>query len=549
MPTESAGAAAVAPTSEGSATEGSTSRTGFTSLPLWGVVVAAALVLIVAGLRETADIIAPIFLIITLVITVQPLRRIFLRWRFPSVLASVLVLLVIFLMMSAILGAVALSVTQLVYQLPRYEKAFLAIYDSALELLAGLGVDTSNLPGLISQIDIGSITGAAQSVLQQILSGITSGFSLFGLMVLTAIFMAFDAASVRKRLAAIARQRPDTAAAFYDFGVRVRRYWVVTTVFGLIVAVIDVIALLIIGVPLAITWGILAFVSNYIPNVGFVIGLIPPTLIALLDGGPGAALAVLISYAVINFVIQTLIQPRFTGDAAGINATVAFISLIFWASILGVLGALLAVPATLFVKVILIDHSPHARWFGALISSDENGPQPRRKSGDSQFARLLTAARGRIAALRGGGSATDGNGTGRASTEQAGQQEATEQAATKQPAIQQAATKQAGPEHTGPEQAAPESAATQQKPSSRTPTGQKPSGGTAGGQQSRQRSGQGSGQRSGQRSRQQPQGRQDSEGGRPSKQGPPRRARTEPDQGRRRPRQGGSGPGSPDPTD
>jgi AI-2 transport protein TqsA len=74
-------------------------------------------------------------------------------------------------------------------------------------------------------------------------------------------------------------------------------------------------------------------------------------------------------YTVINVVVQTLIQPRFTGDAVGITGTVAFLSLIFWAYLLGALGALLAVPATLFVKSLLIDNSMTSRWFGALLNS------------------------------------------------------------------------------------------------------------------------------------------------------------------------------------
>lgn len=345
--------------------------------PLWGIVVAAALVLLCAGLREVADIIAPMFLIITLVMTFQPMRTVLLRWRVPNWAASLLVLLAIYLIMAVILGAVALSVTQLALQLPDYEKAFEGGYNWALSTLRALGVDTSDWRSLLSKIDISSFTGAAQGVL----SGVTSGFSLVGLMALVAIFLAFDGATGKARVALIRKLRPSIADAFTDFADRVRKYWVVTTVFGLGVAFFDVVALWIIGVPLALTWGVLAFVSNYIPNVGFVIGLVPPTLIALLEGGWGPALAVLISYSVINFVIQTLIQPRFTGDAAGITASVAFISLIFWAAILGPLGALLAVPATLFVKVILIDHSPNARWFGALISSDlgDEGDQPPQK--------------------------------------------------------------------------------------------------------------------------------------------------------------------------
>ena len=57
---------------------------------------------------------------------------------------------------------------------------------------------------------------------------------------------------------------------------------------------IDVVALLIIGVPLAFTWGVLAFVTNYIPNIGFLIGMLPPAIIALLDGGVGSSVAVVI---------------------------------------------------------------------------------------------------------------------------------------------------------------------------------------------------------------------------------------------------------------
>lgn len=333
--------------------------------PLWGVLVAAGFVVVCAGLRQVSGMVGPAFLVITLVITVQPIRKALIRRRVPGWLASLVVLLLIFLMMLMILGAVALSVTELVQQLPRYYDAFNSIYNSGLDVAKRFGINTNDWRSLLSKIDVGRVTDAAQGLL----SGVSSGFSLGGLIALTAIFFTFDAASASARLRQVRDRRPHIAAAFSDFATRVRQYWIVTTVFGLIVAAIDVVALYIIGVPLAVTWGILAFVSNYIPNIGFIIGLIPPALIAFLEDGPWHALAVVIAYVVINFVIQTLIQPRFVGDAAGINASVAFVSLIFWSSILGALGALLAVPATLFIKCILVDHSPRASWFGALINS------------------------------------------------------------------------------------------------------------------------------------------------------------------------------------
>ena len=113
------------------------------------------------------------------------------------------------------------------------------------------------------------------------------------------------------------------------------------------------------------------------PNIGFIIGVIPPALIALLDGGIGSAIAVVAVYTVINVVVQTIIQPRFTGDAVGISATVAFASLIVWAYVLGTLGALLAIPATLFLKSLLLDNSVPASWLNALVSASPRKEQPR----------------------------------------------------------------------------------------------------------------------------------------------------------------------------
>jgi AI-2 transport protein TqsA len=91
----------------------------------------------------------------------------------------------------------------------------------------------------------------------------------------------------------------------------------------------------------------------------------------------GSAVAVVVVYTVINVVVQTIIQPRFTGDAVGISATAAFVSLVFWAYVLGTLGALLAVPATLFLKSVLLDNSVPASWVNALVSARPNKEKPR----------------------------------------------------------------------------------------------------------------------------------------------------------------------------
>ncbi|HAN85387.1 MAG TPA: AI-2E family transporter, partial [Micrococcus luteus] len=173
---------------------------------------------------------------------------------------------------------------------------------------------------------------------------------------------------------------PVAAHALGELDQGVRRYWVVTTVFGLIVAVLDVIALMLIGVPLALVWGVLSFLTNYVPNVGFIIGLLPPAVLGLAAGGWSDFLWVVVSYSVLNFVLQSVIQPKVAGDAIGVIPTVSFLSLLFWAWVLGPLGAILALPCTLLAKAVLIDADPNARWINALIASDLKGMERRQSS-------------------------------------------------------------------------------------------------------------------------------------------------------------------------
>jgi predicted PurR-regulated permease PerM len=150
-------------------------------------------------------------------------------------------------------------------------------------------------------------------------------------------------------------------------------------VFGFIVGVLDGIALALIGVPLPVLWGLLAFITNYVPNIGFVIGLVPPALLALLTLGVPGMLLVIAVYCVLNFVIQSLIQPRYVGDSVGLATTTTFVALVFWAWLLGPLGALLAIPLTLLVKALLVDVDPTARWASALAGSLAAKPRPPRR--------------------------------------------------------------------------------------------------------------------------------------------------------------------------
>ena len=147
------------------------------------------------------------------------------------------------------------------------------------------------------------------------------------------------ASSVGEVSAAAGADGGALAASLQSFAHGTRTYLVVSTIFGLIVAVIDTLFLWLIDIPAPLLWGLLAFVTNYIPNIGFVIGLVPPALLALFEGGVTRMLIVIAVYSLVNFVIQSIIQPKYVGDAVGLSGTITMISLVFWGWVFGALGA------------------------------------------------------------------------------------------------------------------------------------------------------------------------------------------------------------------
>jgi predicted PurR-regulated permease PerM len=113
---------------------------------------------------------------------------------------------------------------------------------------------------------------------------------------------------------------------------------------------------------------LLAFITSYIPNLRFVIGLVPPALLALLQGRSKLMVSVVVTYSVINFVIQSIIEPKIMAEAVSHSLTLAFLSLVFWAFVIGPPGAVRAVPLTLLTKALLLDVDPNTRWISSLFT-------------------------------------------------------------------------------------------------------------------------------------------------------------------------------------
>jgi AI-2 transport protein TqsA len=335
------------------------------------VLAVAGIVVVAAGMRAIPGILGPVFLALVLTILVDPIRGLLIRHHAPRWLASIAAFLAGLLIVLGLVAATVLGIIQLVRLIPEYADDWQQTLADVQSWLADLGVSTTDIQSMLQQIDPTTIASFAEGLLSS-LSGVLSG-TLFTVVLL--IFLAVDGTVFPQRMA---RARAGHEIAFDGlraFASGTRRYFGVATIFGAIVAVLDTAALLILGVPAAFLWGLLAFVTNYIPNVGFIIGLIPPTILAFLQGGPGLAITVLIVYCVLNFVIQSVLQPKFVGDAVGLTTTMSFLSLIIWTFILGPIGAILAIPASLLVKGMLVDIDPQARWL-QLFLGDAADPSP-----------------------------------------------------------------------------------------------------------------------------------------------------------------------------
>ncbi len=323
----------------------------------------AAATITVAGMRSFSDILGPVFLALVLTVAVHPMRS-WLRGKgLPAWAASLIILVTVYTFLVAFILALLVALAQFAELLPTYKDELTSTINDVTGWLTHLGVDQAQINTIADSFDVGKLAGLVGDLLGGLLGVVSDLFFLVTLV----LFLAFDGAWFPERLGAVASERGALVAALASFAGGTRSYLVVSTVFGLIVAIIDTGVLWAMGIPAPLLWGLLAFITNYIPNIGFVIGLVPVAILGLLEGGVGLMLAVIAVYSLINVVIQSVIQPKVVGDKVGLSTTLTFLSLVFWAWVLGPLGALLAVPLSLCAKALLIDVDPSTRWLNPLI--------------------------------------------------------------------------------------------------------------------------------------------------------------------------------------
>jgi predicted PurR-regulated permease PerM len=346
----------------------STERRASTPVPTV-ILTLAGVVIVCSAIKSTASIIAPVLLAFFLMMIFRPLMAALERRRVPRGVTIPLSILLVYGVIIFLGTCIYLALARFAVIVAQNGDKFTELVGFASQLAQRFGVDPTNVQQIFTIISPARLLNLASTAVSASASILTALAFLAALV----FFMALDAADFSGRLAMIVRLRPATGRALANLGISTRSYFAVAATFGAIVAVFDWILLAILGIPYAWLWALLAFVTNFIPNIGFVLGLIPPALVGWLLIDWQTAVIIAIGYSVLNVVIQTLIQPKVVGDRVELNTTLTFLALIIWTYLLGGLGAILAIPMTLLIRALFVDSQPQHRWVRALFAS---GPPP-----------------------------------------------------------------------------------------------------------------------------------------------------------------------------
>jgi AI-2 transport protein TqsA len=302
----------------------------------------AAFVIIAAGIRVAAELLNSILLAMLLTVTVVPAFDALRRRGVPKGLAVVLTSLLLAGVLVVLLGVLGLSGTRLIAVLPHYQERALSLRTELESLLQAWGIEPERIFSF-ELVDPNRLLGLAAGFL----SGLGQVLSQVLLLILIVAFLLAER-GIRDQTF-----HPGGTAA--RVARDVRQYLVITALTGLGFSVLVYFLMLAVGTDLPLVWAVLAFIMNFVPNVGIILSVVPPAILTLLELGWQRTVVILAGFLVLNFVVDNLVKPRFMQSGLDVPPIVGLLSLVIWAYLLGPIGTLLALPLTIAVRRVLED--------------------------------------------------------------------------------------------------------------------------------------------------------------------------------------------------
>jgi len=330
----------------------------------------ASAVVVLGGMRAATPVIGPVAIALLITIAWSPASQWLQRRGWPPILAALTGTLVGIVVIALLVLLIWSSLLQLQDNIPEYEPRVAALRESVSGFLSRLPFETSKLLDGES-FQPKAILGYAV----KFIGGITSTAGNLALLILIMTFLMIEGVRYPQKLRDAFQASVTSTKRLDKFVQSMRSYVVINTIFGLIAGVANTLLLLALGVDLAIFWGVLSFLLSFLPNIGFLLALVPPALLALLQFGVARALMVVGGFILLNFLIDNVIKPRYFGGSLDISPAVVVVSLVFWGWLLGPVGALLAVPLTISARLLVESHE-ESQWIGHLLSDAESSATP-----------------------------------------------------------------------------------------------------------------------------------------------------------------------------
>jgi len=328
------------------------------------MIMAAAFVVLIAGMQAAASLLVPFLLAAFVAIICLPLLHwLTVKLHVSSALSVLLITLLIVFVSLSVGAFVGSSVADFSHNLPSYQQRLQLLTAHAVHWLGGMGIVMSSQT-VLDALD----PSAAMGMAGKVLSGLGNALANTFLIVLTVIFLLMEASALPHKWAAMGEQAP-SVQQFEAFVKSVSSYFAIKTWVSLATGVFIAIWLAVLGVDYPLLWGVVAFIFNFVPNIGSMIAAVPAILLALVQLGSTDALLAGLGYVIANVVMGNIVEPKFMGKGVGLSTLVVFLSLVFWGWILGPVGMLLSVPLTMIIKLGL-ESRPDTQWMAIILGPD-----------------------------------------------------------------------------------------------------------------------------------------------------------------------------------
>lgn len=342
------------------------------------LVTAAALVIVVAALRVARPLLLPLVASGFLSALTAPAVLALKQRRIPPALSIPLLVLAMLLVAAGVAGFIGTSINQFLATAPSYEERLNGMIAGVSQYMIdeGYAITGTEIRELVNP-------GAALNLAGRTLTEIADLLSNLFLVLLITVFLLLEVTELPGKL----RRALGNPDADLSHGLRVvdqvKNYVMLKTYVSLATGLLIGVALAGFGVDFPILWGLLAFLLNYIPNIGSIIAAVPPVLLALVQFGWSRAVGVAFVFVFVNTIIGNVLEPRLMGRQMGLSPLVVFVSLVFWGWLWGPLGMLLSVPLTMILHIVL-ENNAQTRGIAILMGTSVKPEQATTAGGPEQ---------------------------------------------------------------------------------------------------------------------------------------------------------------------